>query len=71
MIYVYTQNTHSRVARRGQPQGLCMLAIPEGETRKIDGIQTFILTSTFSVLAYLWVCVIVLWASPNIIEVLS
>jgi len=49
--------------------GLCMLAIPEGETRKIDGIPTFILTATFSVLAYLWVCVIVLWSSPNIILV--
>ena len=46
-----------------------MLAIPEGETRKIDGIQTFVLTSVFSVLAYLWVCVIVLWATPNIVEV--
>jgi len=49
--------------------GLCMLAIPEGETRKIEGIPTFVLTSVFSVLAYLWVCVIVLWSSPNIILV--
>ena len=30
--------------------GLCMLSIPEGETRRIDGIATFCITSTFSVM---------------------
>jgi len=30
--------------------GLCMLSIPEGETRVIDGVTTFLITSTFSVM---------------------
>ena len=47
--------------------GLCMLAIPEGENRKIDGVPGFICTSIASVFSYSWVCIIVLVITPNVV----
>merc|ERR1719322_1925644 len=33
---------------------VCIIGIPKGETRRIDQISVFAVTSTFSIFAYLW-----------------
>ena len=48
---------------------VCIVAIPAGETRKIDDLGVFYITASFSVFAYVWLIVILQFISPNIVEV--
>merc|ERR1719506_2495754 len=48
---------------------VCVVAIPAGEGKLIADLSVFYLTATFSVFAYLWLLVILMLISPNIIEV--
>ncbi|KAH8419201.1 hypothetical protein KR222_010548, partial [Zaprionus bogoriensis] len=48
---------------------LCMVLIPKGEVRRIRHLRVFIVTATFSVLAYIWLWIILSVISPGIIEV--
>lgn len=47
---------------------VCILAIPETETRKIKDTQVFIVTASCSVFAYLWLYFIVMLSSENVID---
>lgn len=47
---------------------VCIIGIPNGETRRIDQIIVFGITATFSVLAYIWLLVILKWVSPDEVE---
>ncbi|CAK0839102.1 unnamed protein product [Prorocentrum cordatum] len=47
---------------------VCVSAIPSGEVRAIKELPVFAITATFSVLAYAWLLVILLWRSPNVVE---
>ncbi|XP_059478036.1 sodium/calcium exchanger 2-like isoform X2 [Neocloeon triangulifer] len=48
---------------------VCVGGIPEGETRTIRMIKVFGVTTIFSLLAYIWLLVIVAISSPGIVEV--
>merc|ERR1719506_3570655 len=48
---------------------VCVVAIPEGESRRIKELPVFYITATFSVLAYLWLLYILLYITPNIVDV--
>ncbi|KAI6659136.1 Sodium/calcium exchanger 1 isoform X18 [Oopsacas minuta] len=43
--------------------------IPKGEVRKIRGLLVFAITAFFSIFAYLWLLIILLGFSPNVIEI--
>ena len=48
---------------------VCVMAIPNGEGRLIKDRSVFAVTATWSVLAYLWLIVILIYISPNVVEV--
>ena len=48
--------------------GVCVMAIPSPDTRRIAAIKVFAITAFFSVFAYLWLIVILMWSSPNVVE---
>ena len=48
---------------------VCVTAIPKGEGRLIKDRSVFAVTATFSVLAYVWLIVILVSISPNVVEV--
>ena len=49
--------------------GICIMAIPDGETRKLKHIKVFAVTSVFSVLAYIWLILILTVVSPDYVDV--
>ena len=48
---------------------LCISCIPSGEIRKISNLPVFLVTIFFSLLAYIWLLVILSFSSPQKIEV--
>lgn len=48
---------------------VCVFAIPEGEIRMIEGTKVYALTATISVFAYFWMMIILVWSSPDRVEV--
>lgn len=48
---------------------VCVSAIPGGEIRRIKMIEVFYITATFSVLSYVWMLIIVVGWTPNIITI--
>eukprot|EP00434_Breviolum_minutum_P044244 symbB.v1.2.039499.t1/scaffold6608.1/size16736/1 len=48
---------------------VCISAIPHMDVRKIQKYQVFIFTCTSSVLAYLWMLVVIAGITPNVVEV--
>jgi solute carrier family 8 (sodium/calcium exchanger) len=50
---------------------VCVSSIPEGESRRIKDITVFAVTASFSVFAYLWLLVILLWSSPDKVTVVE
>ncbi|XP_075440481.1 sodium/calcium exchanger 1-like [Ascaphus truei] len=49
--------------------GLCVLVVPEGETRRIRHPRVFAVTASWSVFAYVWLFIILSWSSPGEVEV--
>lgn len=47
---------------------VCIMAIPSGETRRIDQIMVFAVTASFSVFAYIWLLVILKWNTENVVD---
>eukprot|EP00730_Choanoeca_flexa_P019991 TRINITY_DN9773_c0_g2_i1.p1 TRINITY_DN9773_c0_g2~~TRINITY_DN9773_c0_g2_i1.p1 ORF type:complete len:841 (+),score=251.91 TRINITY_DN9773_c0_g2_i1:109-2631(+) len=47
---------------------ICLLAIPEDETRRIESLGVFLVTAIFSLFAYLWLIIILVASSPDVIE---
>eukprot|EP00929_Paragymnodinium_shiwhaense_P063163 TRINITY_DN31572_c1_g3_i1.p1 TRINITY_DN31572_c1_g3~~TRINITY_DN31572_c1_g3_i1.p1 ORF type:complete len:829 (-),score=228.03 TRINITY_DN31572_c1_g3_i1:145-2631(-) len=47
---------------------VCVSAIPGGETRQIEEFGVYVLTAVFSIFAYLWLLLILLVFSPNVVE---
>merc|ERR1719326_1880462 len=47
---------------------VCVLAIPDGEVRYIKEVPVYIVTSSFSVFAYLWLMFIVMFSSADVCE---
>lgn len=48
---------------------VCIAAIPDGETRIIKDTGVFSVTATFSVFAYLWLVVILMLITPDVVDV--
>ena len=48
---------------------VCVTALPEGEGRYIKQQGVFMITAFFSVFAYLWLVLILVYVSPNVIDV--
>uniref|UniRef100_A0A1W7RA49 Sodium/calcium exchanger 3 n=1 Tax=Hadrurus spadix TaxID=141984 RepID=A0A1W7RA49_9SCOR len=48
---------------------VCVVAIPSGEIRRIRMINVFAITAFFSIFAYLWLLIILVAISPNVVEV--
>ncbi|XP_045122490.1 sodium/calcium exchanger 2-like isoform X3 [Portunus trituberculatus] len=48
---------------------VCVMFIPKGEIRRIKDIKVFAVTTVFSVVAYLWLLIIVVAVSPGVVEV--
>lgn len=48
---------------------ICLLAIPADETRRIKSLGVFLVTAIFSLFAYLWIVIILVGSSPDVIEV--
>mmetsp|Transcript_17148 Transcript_17148/g.30070 ORF Transcript_17148/g.30070 Transcript_17148/m.30070 type:complete len:852 (-) Transcript_17148:115-2670(-) len=48
---------------------VCIVAIPNGEVRKIKEVPVYCVTATFSILAYLWLLIILLASSPDVVEI--
>uniref|UniRef100_A0A0G4FSP9 Sodium/calcium exchanger membrane region domain-containing protein n=1 Tax=Chromera velia CCMP2878 TaxID=1169474 RepID=A0A0G4FSP9_9ALVE len=49
--------------------GICMMALPDGEYKKINDLGTYIVTATASMWAYLWLVIILLVSTPNLVEI--
>ncbi|KAK4011358.1 hypothetical protein OUZ56_020474 [Daphnia magna] len=47
----------------------CILAIPGVESRKIKGLRVFAVTAVFSIFAYLWLIIVLVGISKNVVEV--
>ncbi|XP_064104848.1 sodium/calcium exchanger Calx-like isoform X13 [Macrobrachium nipponense] len=48
---------------------VCVLSIPNGESRRIKDIKVFAVTAVFSIVAYVWLLIILKAVSPNEVEV--
>jgi len=48
---------------------VCVTAIPDGEGRLIKQLSVFGITAVFSIFAYLWLAMILLYISPNVIDI--
>jgi solute carrier family 8 (sodium/calcium exchanger) len=46
---------------------VCISALEAGDTRKIDDFNVFAITAFSSVFAYMWLLVILVWATPDIV----
>lgn len=48
---------------------VCIVAIPDGESRRIKDTSVFAVTASFSVFAYVWLIVILLVVTPNMVDI--
>merc|ERR1719450_1402173 len=45
---------------------VCVCAIPDNEVRYIKEVPVYMITATFSVLAYFWLIIILAWSTPDV-----
>ncbi|XP_018013270.1 sodium/calcium exchanger 3 isoform X2 [Hyalella azteca] len=48
---------------------ICVMCIPSGETRRIKDVKVFAITSVFSLVAYLWLLLILVAITPDVVDV--
>jgi hypothetical protein len=48
---------------------VCLLVLPAGETRRLDNMGVFLVTVVFSMFAYIWLIIILVGSSPDVVEV--
>merc|ERR1719265_1822242 len=48
---------------------VCIYIIPEGESRKINEVGVYVVTAVFSIFAYVWVVAILVFNTPDVIDV--
>jgi len=49
--------------------GVCIMAIPNGEVRFIKDTTVFAVTASFSVFAYVWLFIIVVVVTPDVVDI--
>ncbi|XP_071449593.1 sodium/calcium exchanger 1-like isoform X2 [Hetaerina americana] len=47
---------------------VCVMGVPDGETRRIKGIKVFAVTTIFSLFAYAWLLVILVAVTPEVVD---
>lgn len=47
---------------------VCVVAIPADDTRIIMNLRVYSITAITSILAYIWLAIILIWSSPDVIE---
>lgn len=47
---------------------ICVMSIPKGESRRIRLFKVFLVCSLFSIFAYIWLWVVLIFISPHIVE---
>ncbi|CAG7719256.1 unnamed protein product [Allacma fusca] len=50
---------------------ICVIIIPDGEGRSIRHINVFLVTSTVSLLAYIWLLIVLEYVTPSIVDSLE
>lgn len=48
--------------------GVCVIGIPSSETRRIKKLKVFAITAVFSVLAYVWLIIILVVNTPDFVD---
>lgn len=48
---------------------ICIYVIPENEVRRIKHLRVFFVTATWSIVAYVWLYMIIAVISPGVIQV--
>eukprot|EP00232_Nephroselmis_pyriformis_P022302 CAMPEP_0182866928 /NCGR_PEP_ID=MMETSP0034_2-20130328/8450_1 /TAXON_ID=156128 /ORGANISM="Nephroselmis pyriformis, Strain CCMP717" /LENGTH=894 /DNA_ID=CAMNT_0024999261 /DNA_START=354 /DNA_END=3038 /DNA_ORIENTATION=- len=48
---------------------VCTMSIPDGEVRRISELPVFLVTATFSILAYIWVLIVHSYWTPDIVTI--
>ncbi|EDQ85030.1 uncharacterized protein MONBRDRAFT_29670 [Monosiga brevicollis MX1] len=48
---------------------VCLLALPAMEVRRIESMGVFLVTAIFSIFAYIWLLIILIASSPDVIEI--
>jgi len=48
---------------------VCIMGIPSGESRRIKNFTVFSVTAVFSVFAYIWLLIVLVYSSPDYVEV--
>ena len=48
---------------------VCTLSVPEGELRRISELKVFLITAAFSVMAYVWMLLVLKWWTPDVISI--
>lgn len=48
---------------------VCVVAIPAGESRRVKDLLVYAITASWSMFAYIWLVVILMLISPNIVEI--
>lgn len=48
--------------------GVCVIVIPSSETRRIKKLKVFVITAVFSVLAYVWLIIILVVNTPDFVD---
>ncbi|GMR47159.1 hypothetical protein PMAYCL1PPCAC_17354, partial [Pristionchus mayeri] len=48
---------------------ICVLSVASPAVKRIEQLSVFYITSAFSVFAYVWILFILVWSSPNIIDI--
>merc|ERR1719331_1094063 len=49
--------------------GVCVCAIPDGEVRYIKEAPVYMITSTFSIFAYVWLLLMLQFISPDVCDI--
>lgn len=48
---------------------VCMFSLPAGQKKKISAFGVFAVTAGFSLFAYIWLLIILVGSSPDVIEI--
>lgn len=48
---------------------VCIYAIDDGDVRKIKETRVYMVTASFSIFAYLWILIVLVAISPNVVEI--
>ncbi|KAL0275303.1 UNVERIFIED_CONTAM: hypothetical protein PYX00_003196 [Menopon gallinae] len=47
---------------------ICLVSVPSGESRRIRQFRVFVVCSLFSIFAYIWLMIVLLFVSPHVVE---